>query len=160
MIALVSACLAGLPTRYDGSDRLREGVLEALEASGYAWVPVCPEQLGGLPTPRPPCWLRGGDGRDAWAGRAAVVTAGGEDLTGAFLGGARAVAALARRTGARLAVLEEGSPSCGVHRVHVDGRETAGRGVTAAALEEIGVQVLAPDEIETRGQAPARPATP
>ena len=151
MIALVSACIAGLPTRYDGSDRLREEVLEALEASGYTWIPVCPEQLGGLPTPRPPCWLRGGDGRDAWAGRAAVVTADGEDLTGAFLDGARAVVDLARRTGARLAVLAEGSPSCGVHRVHVGGTETTGRGVTAAALEEIGVRVRAPDEMESGG---------
>ncbi len=151
MIALVSACIAGLPTRYDGSDRLREKVLEALEASGYTWIPVCPEQLGGLPTPRPPCWLRGGDGREAWAGRAAVVTARGEDLTDAFLRGARAVAALARRTGARLAVLEERSPSCGVRRVHVDGEETAGRGITAAALEEMGVLVRAPDDIETEG---------
>ena len=86
-IYLVSACLVGLCTRYDSRLKPDEECIRKL--SGRHWVPVCPEQLGGLPTPRAPADLVGGDGNDVLAGRARVVTRDGVDVTSHFIGGAR-----------------------------------------------------------------------
>ena len=149
-VVILSACLAGLPTRYDGSHRRHGELLEALDEAGIRWVPVCPEQLGGLPTPRPACWLTGGGGPDVLDGRAHVVDGEGRDRTGAFVAGARAVLGLARRLRSRWVVLQDGSPSCGVYRIHRDAAEVPGRGVTAACLAREGIEVLAPSEALAR----------
>ncbi len=152
-VVLLSACLAGLPTRYDGSHRRAGELLGALDGAGIRWVPVCPEQLGGLPTPRPACWLAGGGGPEVLEGRARVVDEHGVDRTGAFVAGARAVLGLARRLRARWAVLQDGSPSCGVHRTHRDATKVPGRGVTATCLAHEGIEVLAPSEALARIRA-------
>lgn len=102
-------------------------------------IPVCPEQLGGLPTPRPAQELRGGTGDDVLAGNARVVNLEGFDVTENFLRGARIVCEIARLTGAREALLKDGSPSCGVTSVTVDGAKVAGPGVTAAALKQLDI---------------------
>ena len=83
---LVSACLLGLPCAYDGRGRPVDGLL-ALAACGQV-VPICPEAAGGLPIPRPPAEIVGGDGGDVLDGRARVVTVAGDDVTAAFLRGA------------------------------------------------------------------------
>ena len=128
-VILVSACLAGLRTRYD--DRLIDHpeCSEALE--GTIWVPVCPEQLGGLPTPRCPADIVGGDGNDVLAGRARVVCSDGTDVTEAFVRGAEMVADIAGRLQVAKVFLKARSPSCGVAKT----------GVSAALLSKRGFEL-------------------
>ena len=136
---IVSACLVGLKTRHDGDDNLIETIRE-LVARGEA-IPICPEQLGGLPTPRTPADFSGGDGGAVLDGVACVVDRDGIDVTGAFRRGAEESLAVARMTGATVAILKERSPSCGLRRVWIDGELVDGTGVTAALLERHGVRI-------------------
>ena len=133
---IVSACLAGFPCRYDGKARPCPEVVELVRA-GKA-IPVCPEQLGGLETPRPPCEILNGR----------VVDQNGADQTEAYRRGAEAVLALARTYGATEALLQKRSPSCGSGWIY-DGtfskRLVAGDGVTARLLAENGIQVIGID---------------
>ena len=129
---IVSACLAGFPCRYDGKARPCAEVMELVRA-GKA-IPVCPEQLGGLPTPRPSC--------EIVAGR--VVDKTGEDRTEAFRRGAQAVLELAKTYGATRALLQNRSPSCGSGWIYdgtFSGKLVQGDGVTARLLAENGIQV-------------------
>ena len=136
---LVSACLLGVHCRYDASSNPAAELIERLR--GGRIVPVCPEQLGGLATPRPPAELEGGSGEDVLDGHARVVTQAGVDVSAAYLRGARETARLARAYSARRAILKDKSPSCGCTRIHRDGRLQAGSGVTAALLRREGVTV-------------------
>jgi uncharacterized protein YbbK (DUF523 family) len=138
--ALVSACLLGVRCRHDGRDKRAEG-LRADAGEGTVLVPVCPEELGGLGTPRPAAELRGGDGHTVLAGRARVVDVNGRDVTEAFLAGARRTLALARAASATEAWLTERSPSCGTGATHADGDVIAGPGVAAALLAREGLVV-------------------
>jgi uncharacterized protein YbbK (DUF523 family) len=136
---LVSACLLGIPCRYDGNAKPS---LEILRAEGMIPIPVCPEQMGGYPTPRPKAWFAGGDGEAVLQGRARVVNDSGEDVTEPFVRCARITLEVARTLGVSHAVLKEGSPSCGVRRVTIEGNRRPGMGVTAALLKENGITVL------------------
>jgi uncharacterized protein YbbK (DUF523 family) len=140
---LVSACLLGICTRYDGGCCPVPQLIE-LAARGVA-VPICPEVAGGLPIPRPPMEIVGGDGHAVLDGRARVLTIEGEDVTEAFLAGARQALETAQRLGIRQAVLKEDSPSCGCHRIYdgtFSGRMISGQGVAAALLQRNGITVL------------------
>ena len=136
---LISACLLGEPCRYDGKSQPVAGI-EALLEDCEA-IPVCPEQLGGLPTPRCPA--------ERHCGR--VVNRAGEDVTDAFERGASAALELARRYDARLALLKSRSPSCGSREVY-DGRFTGilipGKGVTAEALTCAGIAVYDENQLD------------
>ena len=101
MNILVSACLLGVRCRYDGASRPNEAVLRLMEQ--HTLIPVCPEQLGGLATPRPPA-ERQGD---------AVRTQSGADVTEQYRRGAEEALGLCRLYGCQAAVLKERSPSCG-----------------------------------------------
>ncbi len=125
---LISACLVGYNCKYNGGNNaLPPEVLSALRER-YRLIPVCPEAAGGLPTPRVPSERRGGS----------VVTRDGRDVTAAFRRGAEIAGKLAERTGARLALLKSGSPSCGSGMIY-DGSFTGtlmpGDGVTAEYLK-------------------------
>lgn len=136
---LVSACLLGVACRYDGGGQPLAD-LEAL-LKRYELIPVCPEQLGGLPTPRTPAERRNGR----------VVNRNGEDVTDAFLRGAEQVCALARLYGARLALLKGRSPSCGRGEIYdgsFTGHRVPGNGVTTEALLRMGVEVFNEDDVE------------
>ncbi len=148
---LVSACLLGVHCRYDGSTNPATGLQQL--ARRYRIVPVCPEQLGGLPTPRPPAEFSGGDGRAVLEGRACLQTASGEDVTEAFLRGAREAVRLGKLAGARVAILKERSPSCGVCHVYCRGRLIEGQGVTTALLVEHGFEVIPLDPPKQRERA-------
>ena len=137
---LISACLLGVPCRHDGS--ALAAVNLPAEFSGQALLPLCPEELGGLFTPRPAAELLGGDGEAVLAGAARAVLADGADVTAAFRRGAEAAAELARRHGVRVACLKSGSPSCGAGRTHIGGRVAPGLGVAAAALSRAGVRLI------------------
>ena len=128
---LVSACLTGLCTRYDGQSKANPSCL--LQLAGYNWIPVCPEQLGGLATPRPAASLRGGDGYGVLAGTAQVIDSYGTDVTEPFLRGAAMVLTIARAQNIDLCFLKSGSPSCGLEPLP---------GVTAALLLTHGIQVV------------------
>jgi uncharacterized protein YbbK (DUF523 family) len=93
-------------------------------------IPICPEQLGGLPTPRAPCQIEGGTGADVLAGKARVVDESGADKTAKFVRGATEAARIATTLGATCAFLKSRSPSC-----------DATFGVTAAALREAGLAI-------------------
>ena len=130
-IYLASACLTGLKTRYDGRIITIAACRKAV--AGGIYIPVCPEQLGGLPTPRTAADLVGGDGHDVLAGRAQVLDRTGKDVTENFILGARQVLAIAREQDIVKVFLKAGSPSCGL---------VPKLGVTAALLQEQGYEII------------------
>jgi len=140
-VYLVSACLTGMLTRYDATDALNEPLMR--ELAGKRWMPFCPEEAGGLPTPRPAARIVGGDGHDVIAGRARVLTREtGADVTGAFIMGAEAALAVASKFRAAAVYFKGGSPSCGLNpRMCADGIPRV-RGVAAAMLIENGFRVI------------------
>jgi uncharacterized protein YbbK (DUF523 family) len=142
-LVLVSACLAGCECRFDGSSNQTSEVAR-LVAEGRA-VQVCPEEDGGLPTPRAPAEIVGGDGHDVLAGRATVITSDGRDVTAAYVAGAERALESARAAGATKAILKARSPSCGKGAIY-DGSFTrtpiVGDGVTAALLSANGIEVV------------------
>ncbi|CAL9412232.1 DUF523 domain-containing protein [Streptomyces sp. enrichment culture] len=139
---LVSACLSGVPCRFDGRHKASPEI--EVSVAGRETVSFCPETAGGLPTPRRPAELVGGDGHAVLDGVARVVDDMGRDVTAEFVAGARLALAAARRGGCREALLMPRSPSCGRGTVYdgsFTGRLTAGDGVTAALLERNGITV-------------------
>ena len=139
MKLLISACLLGTCCRYDGASKAHP--LAAALTKRYSLVPVCPEQLGGLATPRPPAERRG----------ERVVTRTG-DVTEQYRRGAEETLKLCRLLGCEAAVLKERSPSCGRGHVYdgtFSGTLTAGDGVTAELLAANGIPVYGESQIET-----------
>ncbi len=135
---LVSACLMGVKCRYDGGEQYLPAVAKLMES--YALVAVCPEVLGDMPTPRTPAEIRGDR----------VVSADGEDRTEKFRLGAERTLAIARRVGAKKALLKSRSPSCGKGLVYdgtFSGKLVPGRGAAAAMLEENGVRVFSDEDM-------------
>lgn len=131
---LVSACLLGEPCRYDANALPCKTVIKLAQTRKV--VPVCPEQLGNLPTPRTPSELQP-DGH--------VLDAEGIDRTAAFEAGARETLRIAREHGCTQAILKENSPSCGVHRIYdgtFSGTLVAGQGKTAALLAAAGIETV------------------
>lgn len=143
---LVSACLLGHPVRYDGRSVPGDHNVLAGWLDAGRVVPVCPEVAGGLPVPRPPAEIKpGADAVAVLAGRARVMTVSGEDATRPFVAGAQQALDVARRRAIRIAVLKEGSPSCGSGYVYdgsFSGQRQPGVGVTAHLLAEAGVRVF------------------
>lgn len=143
---LVSACLLGSLVRYNGTHaRSGNAVLQRWLSEGRV-VSTCPEMAGGLPVPRPPAEIVAGAGGAAvLAGLAKVMDATANDVSAEFMAGARSVLQLAMARRIRIAVLKEGSPSCGSSRIY-DGTFSAvrvpGRGVATALLESAGVRVF------------------
>ncbi|MBU0681784.1 MAG: DUF523 domain-containing protein [Proteobacteria bacterium] len=124
---LVSSCLVGLASRYDGCSKENAECLQFL--GDKVWLPVCPEQLGGLATPRPAAVLVGGDGAAVLSGAAHVVTRDGIDVSTQFIKGAEQVLSIARQQGICGICLKARSPSCAV---------SGQQGVTAALLVRHG----------------------
>jgi len=143
---LVSSCLLGSPVRYNGAHK-RSGseVLQRWLDEGRV-VAVCPEVAGGLPVPRPPAEIAGGaGGAKVIAGIVKVLDPQGNDVSGHFVAGAEHALREAQRKNIRLAVLKEGSPSCGSGYIYdgtFSGTRMPERGVTAALLENAGVKVF------------------
>lgn len=139
MNVLVSACLMGFRCRYDGGTQ-RLACLDALRER-HVLIPVCPEVMGGLPTPREPSEIR--DGR--------VVSRDGRDVTEAFRRGAREAEKIARACGCGCALLKERSPSCGLGKVYdgtFSGTLTDGDGLCARLLADCGLRVIGESRAE------------
>lgn len=144
---IISACLIGCNCRYDEKNNLYPHLAKLVQ-EGKA-IPVCPEQLGGLPTPRPPAEIVGGEGKDVLTGKARVIDVNGNDVTAQFVKGARETLKIAQLIGATSAILKQRSPSCGSEEIY-DGsfnkKRIKGRGVTAALLMENGIKVMDEDQ--------------
>lgn len=138
---LVSACLLGRTCRYDGEHNADATLLDELAARGERAVPYCPEENGGLGTPRPAAWIESQDAEAVLDGADRVVTHEGRDVTAEFLEGARGALAACLETGAERAYLKERSPSCGACSTHVAGELVDGPGVTTALLRREGIEV-------------------
>lgn len=138
MKILISACLLGCACRYDGKSKPHP-LAQELARRGLA-VPVCPEQLGGLSTPRTPSERQG----------QRVVMQNGRDVTAEYRRGAEEALAIARLYGCQIAVLKERSPSCGHGEIYdgtFAGRLTDGDGVTAELLRENGITVYGESDL-------------
>ena len=149
---LVSACLLGEQVRYNGGDkRCGHPVLLRWLREGRV-VSVCPEVAGGLPVPRPPAEIAdGAGGMGVLQGAVRVKDATGFDVTGQFRQGAELALQSAQSRWIRVAVLKEGSPSCGSGHTYdgsFTGRQVPLPGVTAARLREAGVQVFSETQLE------------
>ncbi|TWI52286.1 uncharacterized protein YbbK (DUF523 family) [Pseudomonas duriflava] len=146
---LVSRCLLGHRVRYDGGAHGPFDLLGTWQAEGRV-IALCPEVAGGLPTPRAPAEIPGGQGVTVLQGLQPVITNTGEDVTAAFIAGAAEAVALVERHNIRMAVLKARSPSCGNQENYdgtFSGRKVPGEGVTAAALRQAGVAVFNEEEL-------------
>ena len=135
---MVSACLLGLPTRYDGRSKPNDEVLRLPEK--FTLVPFCPEQLGGLPTPRPRSEIKGDR----------VINELGEDVTKQFKEGAKISLEIAKIVKPCAIILKSKSPSCGLRKVY-DGTFTKklidGTGITASVLKNHGYHLMTEEDL-------------
>ncbi len=145
---LVSSCLLGLHTRYD-QDTCPHPELIDLLRRGFV-LPVCPEQLGGLPTPRPGSEIKGGTGHDVLLGKARVKSREGDDFTEQYIKGAQETLYLAQLLKAPAAILKARSPACGGKEIY-GGSHTGvlrpGAGVAAALLAENGITIYSEEDL-------------
>ncbi|HZJ76697.1 MAG TPA: arginine--tRNA ligase, partial [Oscillospiraceae bacterium] len=166
---LISACLLGVNCKYNGGNNspysrcykgpyfcypganninlTPEGSMFGncfFELEDKKIIPICPEQLGGLPTPRLPAEIKGGNGSDVLEGKAKAINSEGTDVTEEFMKGAYETLKLAETLGATKAILKARSPSCGVGKIYngdFNGTLIDGDGVTAALLKSKGLKV-------------------
>ena len=108
----------------------------------HHFIPFCPEQLGGLPTPRPPSVIQGGDGRNLLEGRGTVIDDRGNDVSDAFKKGAQESLKLAEMAKTGVAIMKDRSPSCGLLTPYCDTSSGTGIGVTAALFESNGIKII------------------
>ncbi|MEW6097238.1 MAG: DUF523 domain-containing protein [bacterium] len=137
---IVSACLAGIECKYDATSA-NDDKVSTLVAQGKA-IPVCPEQLGGLPTLRPRAKIIGGEGKDVLIGNAKVKTEDGRDVTQNFIKGAQQTLKIAKLVGAKHAILKSKSPSCGCGKIYNEkDKLIQGDGVCTSLLKQNGIRV-------------------
>ncbi|MBR0219380.1 MAG: DUF523 domain-containing protein [Clostridia bacterium] len=140
MRILVSACLLGLCCRYDGQSKRNDRVLALTEK--HELIPVCPEQLGGLPTPRPPAEIKNGR----------VINNVGQDVTAQYEKGALETLRLYDLLHCDCALLKARSPSCGAEQVYdgtFSGTLIPGQGIAARLLSQRHITVLSEETFES-----------
>ena len=150
---LISACLLGIKCAWSGDECYQDE-----RAFELAWresiVPVCPEQLGGLPTPRPLQEIQGGGGEDVLDGKCRVLNKEGMNVTGGFINGAEETLKIAQQLNIREFIGKARSPSCGCGQVY-DGsfseKLVSGDGVTTALLKRNGIKVVNIEDLPTQG---------
>ena len=135
---LVSACLAGVKCRYDGNDNANNEVIDMVK-KGIA-IPICPEQLGGLTTPRIPAEIINDK----------VINEKGENVTAQFKKGAKETLRIAELAKCHKAILKQSSPSCGYGKIY-DGSHTGriieGMGLTAKLLLLKGIKIITEEDL-------------
>jgi len=146
---LVSACLLGIRCAWDGKDRCKNRrVIELLKKE--VLIPICPEQLGGLKTPRIPQEIQKGSGDDVLDGKSRVKNKAGEDVTAEFIRGAEEALKIAKQYNIKEFIAKSKSPSCSSDFVY-DGsfsrKLIKGDGVTTALLKRNGIKVISENEI-------------
>ncbi len=148
---LVSACLMGERVRYDGAELpCNSTILNRWKDYGLI-VPFCPEVAGNLPVPRPPSEIIKGTGIDVLNKNTGVFNINGQDVTESFIKGASEALRIVKEMQIKLAVLKDGSPSCGKTSIYdgsFSGSKRSGKGVTAALLEKNCISVFSENEIK------------
>lgn len=148
---LVSACLIGERVRYDGAKvPCDSAILKSWKHDGII-VPFCPEVAGNLPVPRPPAEIIKGTGTDVLEKNTGVFNINGQDITEKFIRGAEKALSVARKMQITIALLKDGSPSCGKTSIYdgsFSGSKRSGKGVTTALLEKNGIRVFSENEIQ------------
>ena len=147
---LISACLCGVNCKYNGLNNYNE-ICDKLLASGKA-ILVCPEQLGGLPTPRIPSEIIGKSSNILTYNNGSVIDKNGNDATSQFLKGAQETLQIAKKMNIKKAILKDGSPSCGVNYIYdgnFNGTKIKGMGLTAQLLKESSIDIIS--ELELGG---------
>lgn len=145
---LISACLCGVDCKYSGKNNYNERVFELFK-SGKAML-VCPEQLGGLSTPRQPAEISQGTAEDVIKGCCKILNNQGEDVTRQFIKGAEETLKIAKAIDCKKAILKSKSPSCGCGKVYdgnFDGTLIKGNGLTAQLLLNNGIEVITEEDI-------------
>ncbi|MGM9934838.1 DUF523 domain-containing protein [uncultured Clostridium sp.] len=145
---IISACLCGVNCKYSGKNNLNEKCMKLFK-EGKA-ILVCPEQLGGLSTPRNPVELDS-SAKSVVEDEGKAVDNTGKDVTKQFLDGAYETLRIAKEAGINKAILKEGSPSCGCNFVYdgtFSGNKIEGKGVTAYVLEQEGIDVISDEDLE------------
>jgi uncharacterized protein YbbK (DUF523 family) len=137
---LVSACLCGIPCRFDGKSA-KDKQMEKLVRMQKA-VPICPEILGGLSVPREKVKISKGDGKDVLSGSGSVISSKGQDVTSFLARGAFASVKIAEKFKIRKAWMKKKSPSCGCGQIKRRGRLVKGDGITVALFKREGIKVL------------------
>lgn len=147
-IILVSSCLLGLNTKYDGTNNA-SNLIRKYSGTGKL-IPICPEQLGGLTTPRLPAEIVSLSGEAVITGKSKVLNSEGLDVTANFLAGAKEVEKLIGEFPIKAVILKERSPSCGVKQIY-DGsfsnRVKSGEGVTTALVKAKNIPVFSEEDI-------------
>jgi len=142
-----SACLLGIKCRYDGTHAVDSKIIELSKTCKL--IPICPEQLVGLKTPRMSVELTS-DGLDVLLCNAKVMTKNGEDQTEFFVLGAHEVFKTAKKFNVKKAILKNKSPSCGCGKIYdgtFSGKLTDGDGVTTALLKKNGILCISNDDL-------------
>lgn len=142
MIA-VSACLCGVNCKYSGGNNFCKNLVEKYKADEL--VLICPEELGGLQTPRVPCEIVDGSGKDVLDGRSRVKDKSGKDLTANFISGAIIALEIVKNRNITTAILKANSPSCGCGYIYdgtFSGKLIEGNGVTAELFIRNGIRVF------------------
>lgn len=145
---LISSCLLGICSKYDGASNDCPLLMEYRQLGLF--IPICPEQLGGLPTPRSPAEIVNGSGEDVLTGKARVLDRDGHNYTSQFFRGACEVIKIAGSFPVRAAVLKERSPSCGSSKIYdgsFSGAVVDGMGVTTAFLRKRGITVYSEENL-------------
>lgn len=144
---LVSACLLGFDCKYNGSNNLNNKIINLSQKEEL--IPICPEQSGGLTTPRVPSETTG-DGQYVLYGEAKVISKNGKDVTQNFIKGAIETLNVAKKYNIKEAILKARSSSCGCGKIY-DGTFTGklidGDGVTTALLKQNWIKVITEEDI-------------
>jgi len=145
---LVSACLLGINCKYSGDNNNSEKLKEYLKDKEF--IRVCPEQLGGLSTPRDPSEIVGEGGEPVLVGDGKVLSNNDKDVSDSFVRGAEETLKIAKLYNCRQAILKEGSPSCGSNLIYdgsFSGVKVNGQGVTTSLLRQHGISVISEKDI-------------
>lgn len=151
---IVSACLVGINCKWNGKSKRTPKLVKELKEGKL--LPLCPEQLGGLPTPRPSCGIFGGTGKDVVVGKARVIDHKGKSHTRNFLKGSREVLRIAKELGIKEAILKKTSPCCGVGKTWqmkkrgkgYRNRLVNGDGVLTVLLRKNNIKIISKDDFE------------
>lgn len=150
---LVSACLLGMPCRYNGKAKLNEKLVALLK--GNCAITLCPEMLSGMGIPRGPFEIKGGSGKDVIDGNAKIISKEGTDFTKEFIDGCDRALDIIRtdieEDKISFAILCEKSPSCGVSRIYdgsFEGKKIKGEGIFTSMLQEKGIKCISSDDLD------------
>jgi len=146
---LISSCLIGCNTKYNGKNNYNEKLVNFIKDNPQIkFIPICPEQLGGLETPRLPAEIEVGDGRDVLVGESILLNSDGQNVTYNFIRGAEESLKIADLFSAQYAILKERSPSCGKNFIVKKKEKVKGCGVTTALFFGKSIKVFSEEELD------------